>query len=243
MIGSLVVVGTGIGPAHLTAEASAAITSADHVLFLAGDLVTERAVRELSPQATSLATCYGNGGSRRDAYERMVEAILAPARAGSRVCAAFYGHPGMFVLPSHEAIKRARAEGIEARMLPGISALDCLFADLGVDPAAVGCQTYEAGDFLRRRPVVEPRAVLVLWQVGVAGDDGRGESRPAPAVPAVAEALRAWYADSHELIVYEASSYPGVPPSILPVRLGRLADAEITPRSTVYVPPVLPRAG
>lgn len=242
MTGSLVVVGTGIGPAQLTAEANAAITSAEQVFFLAGDLVTEHAVRELSPEASSLAACYDGGGSRRDAYERMVETILAPARAGSRVCAAFYGHPGMFVLPSHEAIKRARAEGIEARMLPGISALDCLFADLGVDPAAAGCQTYEAGDFLRRRPAVEPRAVLVLWQVGVAGDDGRGESRPAPAVTAVAEALRSWYPDSHELIVYEASSYPGVPPSILPVQLGRLAEAEITPRSTVYVPPAEPRS-
>jgi hypothetical protein len=33
-------------------------------------------------------------------------------------------------------------------MLPGISAEDCLFADLGIDPGIYGCQSYEATDFL-----------------------------------------------------------------------------------------------
>jgi len=31
-------------------------------------------------------------------------------------------------------------------MLPGISAEDCLVADLGIDPASSGCQSYEAND-------------------------------------------------------------------------------------------------
>jgi hypothetical protein len=33
-------------------------------------------------------------------------------------------------------------------MLPAVSAEDCLFADLGVDPGAAGCQSHEAADFL-----------------------------------------------------------------------------------------------
>jgi len=31
-------------------------------------------------------------------------------------------------------------------MLPGISAEDCLFADIGVDPGIYGCQSFEATD-------------------------------------------------------------------------------------------------
>ena len=99
----------------------------------------------------------------------MAEAILEPVRAGKRVCAAFYGHPGVFVLPSHDAIARARAEGFDAAMQPGVSAEDCLVADLGVDPAVNGLQSYEASDFLRRRPAIEPTTALVLWQIGVVG--------------------------------------------------------------------------
>ena len=55
------------------------------------------------------------GGSTSE----MVEEILAAVREGKRVCAVFYGHPGVYVKPSHEAVRRARKEGFEARMLPG----------------------------------------------------------------------------------------------------------------------------
>lgn len=233
MTGALVVVGTGIAATHLTQEARAAIVGAETVFFLVGDPLSEHAVLDLSPDARSLAGCYEEGGSRRDVYERMVETMLAPARAGKRVCAAFYGHPGVFVFPSREAIVRARAEGIDARMLPGISALDCLFADLGLDPAESGCQTYEAADFLRRRPTVEPRAALVLWQVGVIGE--------AADLASLVEALVDSYPPDHEIVAYEASSYPGVAPLVRPVKLAALDAPLLSPRSTVYVPPLRPR--
>ena len=230
MSGSLVVVGTGIGAAQLTTEARVEIAGADVVLFLAGDPVSERVVLELAPHARSLEPCYGDSGPGREAYERMVEAILEPAITGQRVCAAFYGHPGVFVYPAGRAIERARALGIDARMLPAVSALDCLFADLGVDPAASGCQLYEAGDFVRRRPAIEPAAALVLWQVGVV--DSRAE---------LVAALCLLYGAAHELVVYEASPYPGVGPAVERIALGELGRAELTQRSTVYVPPLAPR--
>ena len=227
MTGSLVVVGTGIGAGQMTSESRAAIASAEHVLYLAGDQVTADEIERLNPAAASLAGCFENGASSLAAYERVVDSVLAPARAGGRVCAAFYGHPGVFVHPAGEAIRRARAEGIEARMLPGVSALDCLFADLGVDPAAAGLQTYEATDFLRRRPALEPRAGLVLWQVGVTDS-----------AELLAVGLQEIYPSGHEAVVYEASPYPGLPPRADRIGLDRLGGAELTPRSTLYVPPV-----
>ena len=66
--------------------------------------------------------------------------MLAPIRRGIRLCAVVYGHPGVFVYASHEAVRRCRLEGLPARMLPGISAEDCLLADLGVDPGVRGCR-------------------------------------------------------------------------------------------------------
>lgn len=241
MTGSLVVVGTGIGAAQLTTEARAEIAGADEVFFLVGDSVSEHTVRELAQQASSLAGCYENGRSRREAYERMVEAILAPARAGKHVCAAFYGHPGMLVFPSREAVGRARGEGLTARMLPGVSALDCLFADLGVDPAEHGFQTYEADDFLRRRPVVERRAALVLWQVGVVGEELHSPAGTPVALRELIDALLETYPPEHELVVYEASPFPGIAPQIVRVGVGALTASALSQRSTVYVPPIAPR--
>ena len=128
----------------------------------------------------------------------MTEAILEPVRAGKRVCAAFYGHPGVFVLPSHDAIARARAEGFDAEMLPGVSAEDCLVADLGVDPAVNGMQSYEAGDFLRRRPATEPTTALVLWQIGVVGASTQSAHASAPALGELVALLLERYPAGHD---------------------------------------------
>jgi uncharacterized protein YabN with tetrapyrrole methylase and pyrophosphatase domain len=223
--GALVVVGTGIGAAHLTTETRAELAAAEEVLFLVGDPVSERAILELAPSARSLAELYDTS-SRRDGYDAIAEAILRPARDGKRVCAAFYGHPGLFVWPAREAIRKARDEGISARMVPAVSSLDCLFADLGVDPAASGCQVYEAGDLVRRRPALERRAALVVLQAGVV-----------ESVEDLALALVEAYDAAHEAVVYEASPYPGIAPRAEAVTLAALADADLSERSTVYVPP------
>jgi uncharacterized protein YabN with tetrapyrrole methylase and pyrophosphatase domain len=237
--GSLVVVGTGIGFARVTVEARAAIAAADEVLHLVADEISAAAIADLNPRARSLAGLYEEGVSRRTAYERMVETILEPVRAGRSVCAAFYGHPGVFVLPSFDAIRRARAEGYAAEMLPGVSAEDCLFADLGVDPADSGWQSYEATRFLERRPTVETGAALVLWQVGVVGSAVHTAEPAAPRLDELAEVLLALYPHGHEAVVYEASSFPGVAPLVRRVPLTGLAAA-VTPASTLYVPPVGP---
>jgi uncharacterized protein YabN with tetrapyrrole methylase and pyrophosphatase domain len=235
--GSLVVVGTGIGAAQLTLEARAAIEGAGEVLYLIPDPVSVAAVEQLNSCTSSLASCYVEGEHRRAAYARMVEAILDPVRRGTRVCAAFYGHPGVFVLPSHRAVQQARAEGFEARMLPGISAEDCLFADLGVDPSEAGCQSYEATRFLERRPAIELRSALVLWQIGVVGSADHSSELRAPRLPELVARLLELYPNEHEVVVYEASSFVGIEPVIRPVPLIGLAAA-VTPASTLYVPPV-----
>ena len=108
-------------------------------------------------------------------YQEIVEYILSYVRKGNKVCVAFYGHPGVFVFPSHEAIKRARNEGYRAEMLPGISAEDCLYSDIGIDPGADGCQCFESTDFLSYRRKFDPSVGLVLWQIAVIGELGSAQ--------------------------------------------------------------------
>lgn len=169
----------------------------------------------------------------------MVERILAPLAGGARVCAAFYGHPGIFVGPSHEAIRRARAEGHEARMLPGVSAEDCLFADLGVDPSSDGCQSFEATDFLVRRRRPDTASALVLWQIGVIGvrDARAGHLWSPGGLRILAETLAGSYPAEHEVVVYEAAAIPTFAPRIERTPLARLPEARVTADSTLFVPP------
>jgi hypothetical protein len=236
--GTLTVVGTGIRAGlQLTVEAREALERADRVLFLSAEPVADAAIRALAPGATSLADLYEHGVGRGRAYDAMVEEMLAAVREGLSVCAAFYGHPGVLCTPGHDAVRRARAEGFEARMLATVSAEDCLFADLGLDPGDAGCQSYEATYFLEHRPPVDPNAILVLWQPSVLG---RRDSVSAPdprRLPELAGRLAELYGPGREAIVYEASPYPvggGVARSL---SFAELATATLPPLATLVVAP------
>jgi uncharacterized protein YabN with tetrapyrrole methylase and pyrophosphatase domain len=181
-------------------------------------------------------------GERRSAiYERIVERMLAPVREGRRVAAAFYGHPGVFVTPSHEAIRRAAAEGHDARMLPAVSAEDCLLADLNVDPGTTGFASYDATNFLVRPPVIDTSSGLVLWQISVVGDATAVAELRRDNVRVLVERLLEHYPADHEVVVYEASPYPVADAIVVRVALEYLADAPLTPLSTLYVPPASER--
>ncbi len=234
-------VGLGIaGPAHATPEALGAIDAAGKRFFLLADALTRAWLRARHPSAEDLADAYDRGKPRADSYEEMVERMLAPVRRGKRVCAIFYGHPGVFAYPPHEAVRRARAESFEARMLPAVSAEDCLFADLGLDPSDTGCASFEATDFLLRRRRWDPTSALVLWQIGLVGveDVREGDLWSAEGLRVLTETLLETYPAQHEVVVYEASTLPITPPKIVRVPLGALTKAPVTAISTLYVLPL-----
>jgi uncharacterized protein YabN with tetrapyrrole methylase and pyrophosphatase domain len=241
--GSLVVVGTGIKTAgQMTTEAIAWIVEADVVLYVVGDPVADAAILKLNPNAVSMAGYYEEGQSRMHAYNAMVEHILSAVRSGNTTVAAFYGHPGVFAYPSHESIRRARLENFDARMLPGISSEDCLFADLGVDPAVSGCQSYEATDFLLNAIVIDPSSQLVLWQIGTLGDwTYKTRQYDIRAMPLLEEKLSRFYPRDHVITVYEAPMFPGAEPMIARIPLHWLAAFPITAAMTLYVPAARPR--
>jgi precorrin-6B methylase 1 len=236
--GSLTVVGTGIDvTTQLTPGARAAIEGSDEVLYLVADSVSALRIVSLNPRAHSLDEFYGPDKNRRQTYAEIVDTIVASAVAGANVCAVFYGHPGVFAYPGHAALARVREAGLPARMLPAVSALDCLVADLGIDPGRTGFQSYEATYFLLHRPPVDPHATLLLWQVGMIGEAGGAAT---PAVEArfrlLIERLRDQYGQAREVLLYEASPYPGSPPAAARFRLGDTELPAPSPVSTLCVP-------
>jgi Tetrapyrrole (Corrin/Porphyrin) Methylases len=237
--GSLTMVGTGIQfPAQMTIEARGYIEKADKLLYLVTEPIAAHYLETLNPTAESLQRFYEEGKDRFETYMQMVDRMLEEVRRGQSVCVAFYGHPGVFVLPSHEAVKRARGEGFSARMLPGISAQDCLFADLGVDPGLPGCQSYEATDFLLNSRYVDITCSLVLWQIGVIGVMSYENEDYSPKnLGVLADYLGRFYGPNHQVIIYEASPYPMYAPQTQAVALTELPLAAVSPISTLYVPP------
>lgn len=224
--------------AHLTPRSRSTIEHADVVFVLASDGLVERWVEEMHRDVRSLQPYYAEGKSRRVTYGEMVGAILAEVRAGRRVCVAFYGHPGVFAQVAHEAIELARGEGFRAGMQPGISAEDCLYADLGIDPGRTGCQHFEATQFLCCDRQLDTAAWLVLWQPALVGDrsftkyaSGRAHRE------LLVEKLRRYYPAAHEVILYEAPTVAISEPRMERLPLSALADAPLEMHTTLVIGP------
>jgi Tetrapyrrole (Corrin/Porphyrin) Methylases len=241
--GSLVVVGTGLRLAgQITVESLAYVRSARKLLCLA-DPITESWLRQENPTCESLRGYYAPGKPRLKTYREMADHILRAVDDESPVCAAFYGHPGVLVNAGHDAIRRARRRGHEARMLPGVSALDCLIADLGMDLTLSGFQTFEATGFLTRRRKYDPSCALILWQPGIVGVSGyyrQPQNWNVAGFKILAETLAKIYGPKHKVIVYEASMFPTCKPVMQRASLERLGELEITISSLIYVPPSRP---
>ncbi len=234
--GSLCVVGTGIHHNQISFDTQDEIEDADQVFYLVADPVTARWIVKTNSNSESLHDCYAPGKDRAVSYEEMAERIMRSVQSGLRVCAAFYGHPGLFVKASHEVIRRAKEGGFAARMLPAISAADCLFADLGI--GGRGCQIFEATDFLVQSRIFDPTSALVLFQVGIIGDFTFNASKSVhPGLKLLIDYLLQFYEESHPVVLYEAAPLPRGNPVIIRSCLAEIDPSHLTLATSLYVVP------
>jgi uncharacterized protein YabN with tetrapyrrole methylase and pyrophosphatase domain len=236
--GSLTVVGLGIRcPTDLSPAARAALEQADDVFHLAFDPLALSTLLEINPDAVPLHRLYDHELLRGDSYAAMVERIMERVRAGRRVCFAIPGHPGVFAEPTHAAIRQARGEGFAAVMVPAVSSLDYLYADLGIDPGEPGSWCFDATDFVVFGRQADATVGLVMLQI-----DGVGELRKPRGINrhglrVLTEILLETYPADHEVTAYLAATYAVCDPVIVRLPLEALATANVPRYSTLYVPP------
>ncbi|MCC4833675.1 hypothetical protein LMH66_13620 [Shewanella sp. 10N.7] len=239
MVGSLTCVGIGMTlGAHICPLSKSYIENADVIFSGVSHGVTELWLQEMHSDVRSLQIYYQEGKSRQITYNEMVDAMMAEVRAGKNVVGAFYGHPGVFAQAPHKSIAMAKAEGYQARMVPGISAEDCLIADLGIDPGRFGCQQFETSQFMFYKRQYDPSCYLILWQIGLAGDKSLTKfSTGAAHRQVLIELLGEVYPLDHQVILYEAAVLPIDKIRIETLSLSELVTAEIHMHTTLVIPP------
>lgn len=237
--GSLIIVGSGIQLGrHVSRRALSEIQAADSVLAMT-DAFCFQWLQDMRPDVVGLHEFYGRDKDRRQTYREMDEAIMTEVRTGKRVCAVFYGHPGVFADVPHVTLRKAREEGHEARMEPGISAEACLYADLGMDPGRRGVQSFEATQFLVYDRYADPSALLILWQVALAGDLSCAQFAADRArLTVLRDKLLRWYPPDIEVILYEAAQLPVESFRADRLPLSDLPEADYKEYTTLVIPPV-----
>ncbi len=235
----LVVVGSGIQFGRHVSERSLSEIREAQVVFCLADPFALGMVRSLRPDAINLGVHYAPGKDRRETYREIDAAIMRELHAGKQVCAVFYGHPGVFAGVPHQVVRKARAEGIPARMEPGISAEACLYADLNIDPGHRGVQSMEATHLLYYDRQLDPDGLVLLWQVALSGDLTCSRLHAErDGLQALVDKLLRWYPPEHEVILYEAAQLPIETPRIDRLALGDLPTAHYEEYTTLVIPPL-----
>jgi uncharacterized protein YabN with tetrapyrrole methylase and pyrophosphatase domain len=216
--GSLVIVDTGVVAVNqVTVEGYLRIRQSDRVLFLGVDPVTEHWIRTLNENVESL--------NALETADEIVERMLDHIRAGLAICLVSHGRAALNAQVQREAIALSRAENFPAAIVPGVSALECLFSDLGLDPLRDGCQIFSAEHFVEhgRRP--DPSAALVV------------SLSEETACTELLQVLRTAYGAEHEVIIHEPARYAVLDPVIRRTAIGSMSEGDLAGVSHLYVPP------
>lgn len=236
---SLVVVGSGIKAlSHLSVETKAYIQNANKVLYLVNEPITQAWISKNGMNAESLDKIYYQYDTRIKSYLAISDYILENLRKKQHVCVVIYGHPCFFARPGLEAVKRAKEEGYDARILPAISAEDCLFTDLLIDPASCGSQSYDATDFLIYQRNFDTSSHMILFQISSIGAYQQARFHDnSKNIQILTEYLMNFYSAKHEVKLYVAAQRPRENPYVVTLNLEELPFAHIAPLATLYIPP------
>lgn len=238
----LAIVGSGIKTlSHLTNEAKAHIIHADKVLHLVNEPLMKQWLDKHSKQSESLDNIYFDHGRRIDAYQAIAEHMYQQLLEHDYICIVLYGHPTVFAAIGLDLLRLIEKNQLEVEhvSVPGISAMDCLFADLNVDPGNCGCFSVDVNDLLLFQKNIEPHSHLILWQIGLIGNCGAPDAEvDKDKLCYLKDYLLEFYEETHEVVLYEASLYPSVSPKIIKATLSNLVELPYTSLSTLYIPPL-----
>ena len=127
-------------------------------------------------------------------------------------------------------------------MLPAVSAEDCLFADLGIDPSFPGLQTLEATDMLLRKRKLLTDTHVIIWQVGCVGDLGfRRQGYLNHNFHVLIKYLQEAYGEEYVITHYVGAQFPMCSALIERIPLNGFMENDVAKRvtgiSTFYIPP------
>ena len=239
------IAGLGIQTANqVTRQAEQALSASREVLYLDTGVATRSYLEGLCPRVTSLFEHYREDRPRINAYEHMAIRVIDAALDHPPVTFAIHGHPLVGAHVPFLVLELAKPLRLRVEVLPGISAIDTVLADLRIDPVIHGVQMYEATDLLLRGRPLASDVPAIIWQIGPLETalHSRRVSRPERFAGFIGHLMR-YYPPSHHVAAIFCSPHPLVPPAILRFAIedmGRYAE-EIHSGFTLYVPPSVGR--
>lgn len=200
-----------------------------------------RELRKLNPNVVDWGEHYWTDEDFDNVYERLYRQLLDDVAEGPGVASVIYGHPLFFDDVHMRLLRVARRRGFRCVALPGISSLDTLSTDLGVDYAE-GLQVFEAADLVVNRIPVNPHLHTLVFQVGCFALEtpaSEGEEQRA-ALRELQDHLLRYHPPRQRIVLAASDDGGGDGRTLLRSQLGKLAShhRRMSFGTTMYIAPV-----
>jgi len=236
------VLGLGIRcPEQVTYETEERIRACREVLYVDTGVASGAYLQTLNDRVTPMfGDSYGEEVSRLGTYRTIATRVVHAAMERGPVAFAVQGHPTVFVNPPFIMRDMADLLGLSMEVLPGVSSMAALLAELQIDPGVHGILMYEATDMMMRvRPLLADVPTLI-WQPGAAESRlyTRRRNRPERLRRLQAYLMR-FYPASHPVTALFVSPHPLVKSVRLDLTVGALVEhaSDLHVGVTLYLPP------
>ena len=231
----ITVVGIGPGPTScLTKEAEAELLRAAKIFFRIGSHPVYEWLRGLGKHVVCFdklyATPWVNSG---DVYEFMVSALLKEAVLTGEVVYAVPGSPDVLEVTTNLLRSWAPKEGVEVKVLPGVSFLDEALAAINFD-FSLGLQVVLPLTHLQHG-LFTPRLALMVCQI-----EATTHSQELPRIDLTMQFLLRSYPPQHPVTLIWTDGLPGYNTRSKVIALQDLAREYGQARffASLYVPPI-----
>lgn len=159
----IVIVGMGPGPVkYLTHEAKQVLLGAKEVYFRLSEHPVYQWLRDQGKECVSFDMLYAQEGITYErVYRTIVKALVKVAKKKGSAVLALPGHPFVFEKTPRMVREVADPEGIEVRIIAGLSFLELIYSELEIDPEeglqilnACGFSAYGDYPFTDKLPIL-----------------------------------------------------------------------------------------
>jgi len=238
------IVGMGIrGVSQITPETERILRQSTEVFYMDPRPVVSEYLKRINHNSHNLFKLYKESRKAYDVYEEFSSLVVDRALKKPGACYATYGHPIIFDTITQLILQKASSKRLKVQILPSLSALDTVLADLRLPILDQGLQIFEANRLVLFRQKIDSSVPCLVFGVGSFGSVIITLKRrnTAQRYLLLQKYLLKFYPRKHPLHLVESSLHPDMPSRITRTELNLLVRMynRINYNTTIYIPPLM----
>jgi precorrin-6B methylase 1 len=222
--------GAGVAfPDHLTVQTIDILSSCRRVCTNLPELRLSTLPADLREKCVSLWPLYQDGRLRHDNYRDVTHAVLAEGEKARPVAWLTPGHPMIFDSVSKALLDASHLRNWKVAIVPAISSVDTLLAELAYDPATGLLVHDSTGIVLRKIPLVDSVALILLQPSTFLSDRAQlSLNHGAPDLSPLRDYLGRYFPLTHRCALVRSSALAARPPDITWTTLSDLPEVPMS---------------